>query len=254
MANNTSNNEKPIKNSFSHRHMFPYIMLLKELDSFMKECVRDDIWNEMTKDEAHRKMAYISANSHKAIMRLTNLFKSLDEEYEEFEFLNLDEFLDNLYLNFPESEWEIDYVRCDDSFDDAGFDVPRLSIEDIKMKNYSKALEYVNAEVNINYESLYCLCESIIWNAIYNGFADEDKAHEVKIYLSANASTKMYEIEFVSEIMPNEHPLDDDCERGFSTWREAEMKQILERHGGKYEIDNNGKLLFVRIYLPFIQA
>ncbi len=162
MANNTSNNEKPIKNSFSHRHMFPYIMLLKELDSFMKECVRDDIWNEMTKDEAHRKMAYISANSHKAMMRLTNLFKSLDEEYEEFEFLNLDEFLDNLYLNFPESEWEVDYERCDDSFDDVGFDVPRLGIEDIKMKNYSKALEYVNAEVNINYESLYCLCESII--------------------------------------------------------------------------------------------
>ncbi len=258
MANNNSNYEMSIKNKFSHRHMFPYIMQLKELDSFMKECVRNDNWDEMTKDEAHRIMAYISANSHKAMMRLSNLFKSLDEDidegYEEIESINLDEFLDKLYLDFPESEWEVDYERCDDTFDDAGFDVPRLSHEDIKMKNYSKALEYVNAQVKINYESLYCLCESIIWNAIYNGFADEDKAHEVKIYLSANASKKMYEIEFSSEIMPNNHPLDDDCKRGFSAWREAEMKQMLDNNGGEYEIENNGKLLFVRIYLPFIQA
>ena len=257
MANN-NNNEESVKNNFSHRHMFPYIMLLKELDSFMKECVRDDKWDEMTKDEVHRKMSYIYANSHQAMMRLANLLKSLvdgiDEEYEEIESLILYEFLDKLYLDFPESEWEVDYERRDDSFAEAGLDVPRLSIEDIKMKNYSKALEYVNAQVKINYESLYRLCESIIWNAIYNGFADEDKAHEVKIYLSANASKKMYEIEFSSEIMPNNHPLDDDCKRGFSAWREAEMKQMLDNNGGEYEIENNGKLLFVRIYLPFIQA
>ena len=256
MTTNNSNQVTPIKNNSTaihYRHMFPYISLLKEVGTFMKECVRDDNWDDMTKEELHRKMAYISTLSRNAAMRLSDIYASFDHPQEEPEVLNLDEFLDDFYMHFPESEWEVDYERCDDSFENAGFEVPRPSFDLKQMRFTSVTAEYVDAKVYIDYGSLYSLCESIVWNAIYNGFSDEDKAHEVKIWLSANATKKMFEVEFVSDVMPSEHPLDQDCKNGFSAWREAEMQQIVERFGGDYEIENNGKLLFVRIYLPFYQ-